>query len=98
MGDKVAATEASVTLAAPRGSTVVESSGTSYGTDTVVVIKDLKVFYGAYLAVTDVTFNVPQQRVTALIGPSGCGKSTVLRSINRMNDLVPSARVEGQIL
>ena len=66
--------------------------------ETVVRIRDLNVFYGTFHAVASVTFDVPKNRVTALIGPSGCGKSTVLRSINRMNDLVPGARVEGQIL
>ncbi|MDQ3094937.1 MAG: phosphate ABC transporter ATP-binding protein PstB [Actinomycetota bacterium] len=68
------------------------------GVPAVVSIKGLKVHYGDFLAVHDVTFDVPQHRITALIGPSGCGKSTVLRCINRMNDLVPSAKVEGQIL
>lgn len=66
--------------------------------DTLVALRDVNVFYGAFHAVTGVTFDVPRQRITALIGPSGCGKSTVLRSINRMNDLVPGARVTGQIL
>src|SRR5919112_366377 len=61
-------------------------------------LRDLKVFYGNFLAVTDVTFDVPRNQITALIGPSGCGKSTVLRCINRMNDLIPGARVEGQII
>jgi phosphate transport system ATP-binding protein len=69
-----------------------------YGTEAVVSIKDLSVHYGDFLAVRDVTFDVPRNRITALIGPSGCGKSTVLRCINRMNDLVPSARVGGQVL
>src|SRR3954466_6880623 len=64
----------------------------------IVSIRDLKVFYGTFLAVTGVTFDVPKHQITALIGPSGCGKSTVLRCINRMNDLIPGARVEGQIL
>ncbi|MDQ2682075.1 MAG: phosphate ABC transporter ATP-binding protein PstB [Chloroflexota bacterium] len=64
---------------------------------TVVDVQNVNVFYGSFHAVSDVTFSVPANRVTALIGPSGCGKSTVLRCINRMNDLVPSARVEGQI-
>jgi phosphate transport system ATP-binding protein len=64
----------------------------------VVSLHDLQVFYGNFLAVTDVTFDVPKHQITALIGPSGCGKSTVLRCINRMNDLIPGARVEGQIL
>ena len=45
----------------------------------------------------DITVDVPEHRITALIGPSGCGKSTLLRCINRMNDLIPSARVEGTI-
>jgi phosphate transport system ATP-binding protein len=65
--------------------------------ETVVKIRDLNVFYGNFHAVTDVSIDVPKNRITAFIGPSGCGKSTVLRCINRMNDLVPSARVEGSI-
>ncbi len=68
-------------------------------TDEVVVkLSDLNVFYGEFHAVHDVNIDVPRNRITAFIGPSGCGKSTVLRCINRMNDLVPSARVEGSIL
>jgi phosphate transport system ATP-binding protein len=63
-----------------------------------IAVRDLNVFYGVNHAVTDVTFDVPKNAVTALIGPSGCGKSTVLRSINRMNDLIPTARVEGEVL
>ena len=63
----------------------------------IIDIEDLNVFYGDFHAVADVSFSVPRNRVTALIGPSGCGKSTVLRSINRMNDLIESARVEGEI-
>jgi phosphate transport system ATP-binding protein len=63
-----------------------------------IAVRDLNVFYGTNHAVTDVTFNVPKNSVTALIGPSGCGKSTVLRSINRMNDLIPVARVEGEVM
>ena len=66
-------------------------------TETIVGIRDLNVHYGAFHAVADVSFDVPKNRITALIGPSGCGKSTVIRCINRMNDLVPTARVEGQI-
>jgi phosphate transport system ATP-binding protein len=66
--------------------------------ETILQIRDLNVFYGAFHAIADVSFDVPPHRITALIGPSGSGKSTVLRSINRMNDLVPGARVAGQIL
>jgi phosphate transport system ATP-binding protein len=64
----------------------------------ILSLRDVNVFYGAAHAVSTVSFDVAPRSVTALIGPSGCGKSTVLRSINRMNDLVPSARVEGEIL
>jgi phosphate transport system ATP-binding protein len=63
-----------------------------------IAIRDLNVFYGDNHAVRDVTFDVPRNAVTALIGPSGCGKSTVLRAINRMNDLIPTARVEGEVI
>ncbi len=65
--------------------------------ETIVGIRDLNVFYGSFHAVSDIAFDIPKNRITALIGPSGCGKSTVLRCINRMNDLVPGARVEGRI-
>ena len=57
-----------------------------------------RVYYGGFRAVRDVSLRVRRRRITALIGPSGCGKSTVLRSLNRMNDLVPGARVQGQVL
>jgi len=63
-----------------------------------IAIRDLQVYYGEVHAVRDVTFDIPRNAVTALIGPSGCGKSTVLRSINRMNDLIAVARVKGEIL
>jgi len=80
------------------GLTAVERPEPSYAEATVISIRDLNVYYGAFHAVADVSFDVPKNRVTALIGPSGCGKSTVIRCINRMNDLIPSAHVEGQIL
>jgi phosphate transport system ATP-binding protein len=68
------------------------------GQNSVLGIRELGVHYGNFLAVTDVSFDVPERKVTALIGPSGCGKSTVLRSINRMNDLIEGARVSGKVL
>jgi phosphate transport system ATP-binding protein len=61
-------------------------------------IRDLSVFYGDFRAVRNVDLVIRRHEITAFIGPSGCGKTTVLRCLNRMNDLVPSARVEGQIL
>jgi phosphate transport system ATP-binding protein len=63
-----------------------------------IQIKDLNVYFGDNRAVRDVNINFHENMVTAIIGPSGCGKSTVLRSMNRMHDLVPSARVTGNIL
>lgn len=70
---------------------------TATGSNAIIKIEDLNVYYGGFHAVGDVSFNVPKNQITALIGPSGCGKSTVLRCINRMNDLVPTARIEGKI-
>jgi phosphate transport system ATP-binding protein len=64
---------------------------------TVVELSAVDVYYGAFHAVSNVSFDVPLNQITALIGPSGCGKSTVLRCINRMNDLVQTARVEGEV-
>lgn len=58
---------------------------------------DVNVYYGSFLAVRDVSMSYAHNEITALIGPSGCGKSTILRSLNRMNDLVDGARVEGRI-
>ena len=58
----------------------------------------VSVFYGQKRAIDNVSIEIPQNYVTAFIGPSGCGKSTFLRSLNRMNDTIPSARVEGEIL
>jgi phosphate transport system ATP-binding protein len=63
----------------------------------VLSAERLTVYYGDYRAVRDVTIDFATHKITALIGPSGCGKSTVLRSFNRMNDLVPGARVEGLV-
>jgi phosphate transport system ATP-binding protein len=60
-------------------------------------VSDLNIFYGDFRAVADVTVSIEPRSVTALIGPSGCGKSTFLRSINRMHEVLPGARVEGKI-
>ncbi|SRR5712691_2422650 len=59
--------------------------------------KNVSIYYGSFLAVTDVSLTIYENEITAFIGPSGCGKTTVLRTLNRMNDLVPSARVEGDV-
>ncbi|MFD3746602.1 phosphate ABC transporter ATP-binding protein PstB [Nocardia sp. NPDC058633] len=65
--------------------------------DGVISLRDLAVYYKDFRAVSDVTMSFSTKEITALIGPSGCGKSTVLRCLNRMNDLVPGARVEGRV-
>jgi phosphate transport system ATP-binding protein len=61
-------------------------------------VKDLNVYYGDFLAVEDVNINIEAKSVTAFIGPSGCGKSTFLRTLNRMHEVLPGARVEGEVL
>jgi phosphate ABC transporter, ATP-binding protein len=65
--------------------------------ETVFSLRDVGVTYGSKRAISGITLNMPLQRVTALIGPSGCGKSTLLRCLNRMNDLIPNARVSGTV-
>jgi phosphate transport system ATP-binding protein len=70
---------------------------TKLATEPILRLKDLHVRYGDAHAIKGVTLDVPERRVTALIGPSGCGKSTLLRCINRMNDLIPGARVTGAV-
>jgi phosphate transport system ATP-binding protein len=64
---------------------------------SVFDVKNTSIYYGAFRAVTDVSLTVYEHEITAFIGPSGCGKTTVLRSLNRMNDLIVGARVEGDI-
>jgi phosphate transport system ATP-binding protein len=65
--------------------------------EAIFVLDAVNVSYGASPAVRDIAFDVGDKQITALIGPSGCGKSTLLRCLNRMNDLIPSARVSGRI-
>ena len=61
-------------------------------------VKDFNLFYGDKQALHNINMQIPKNRVTAFIGPSGCGKSTLLRCFNRMNDLIESVRMEGQLL
>ena len=63
-----------------------------------IVARDMSIYYGTFRAVKGINIEIEPRKITALIGPSGCGKSTVLRSFNRMNDLVPTARTEGEVL
>ncbi len=66
--------------------------------EPAVDLRDVSVYYGSFRAVRNITFDAPANAITALIGPSGSGKSTLLRAINRMNDLIPGTRLEGQVL
>jgi phosphate ABC transporter ATP-binding protein, PhoT family (TC 3.A.1.7.1) len=60
--------------------------------------RNLSLWYGSKQALKSITLGIPENKITALIGPSGCGKSTFIRCINRMNDLIPGVRIEGEIL
>jgi phosphate transport system ATP-binding protein len=66
--------------------------------DPVFTLTDVSVSYGNFVAVSDVNMQIPSRDITAFIGPSGCGKSTLLRSLNRTNDLIPGAKVHGEVL
>ncbi|MBE0648500.1 MAG: phosphate ABC transporter ATP-binding protein [Bacteroidales bacterium] len=66
--------------------------------DTKIVTKKLSFYYGEKMALNSVSVEMPEKQVTAFIGPSGCGKSTFLRTLNRMNDLIPNVKIEGEVL
>ena len=63
----------------------------------IITVKDLQLWYGQTKALKGVSMNIGEREITALIGPSGCGKSTFLKTLNRMNDLVPNVRIEGDV-
>jgi phosphate transport system ATP-binding protein len=75
----------------------LEQENVSPNLDFAIEARQLSIYYGSFRAVKNVELLIRQQEVTAIIGPSGCGKSTVLRSFNRMNELVPTARTEGEV-
>ncbi len=90
-----------------RASPAFDLSGAVHGSDggaeapmgkAVFRLEDVTVSYDAKPAVSEVTMDIPHNQITALIGPSGCGKSTLIRCLNRMNDLIPSASVDGRVL
>jgi phosphate transport system ATP-binding protein len=66
--------------------------------ETKIKTKDLSLYYGAKMALNAISLEIPEKEVTAFIGPSGCGKSTFLRTLNRMNDLIPNVRITGEVL
>ena len=63
----------------------------------IITVKDLQLWYGQTKALKGVSMNIPEKSITALIGPSGCGKATFLKTLDRMNDLVPGVRIEGEV-
>ena len=64
---------------------------------SIITVKDLCLWYGTTQALKNINIEIPERSITALIGPSGCGKSTFLKTLNRMNDLIPSVRIEGKV-
>jgi len=98
-------TETAASSPDPSGDPLIEQSIDVEGTDAtagetgkpVIESRDLNVFYGETQALQGIDLAIPEKQVTAMIGPSGCGKSTFLRCINRMNDLIDAARVEGDL-
>jgi phosphate transport system ATP-binding protein len=74
------------------------NSNGSFSDAPVFTVKDLDVHYGSNIALKGVTMDIRPRRITAIIGPSGCGKSTLIRCFNRMNELIPGARVSGEVM
>ncbi len=66
--------------------------------EPIIKVRNLNVWYGERQILGDINLDIPRNRITAIIGPSGCGKSTLIRCLNRMNDLIPEAKIEGQVL
>ena len=65
---------------------------------SIITVKDLNLWYGQSQALKRINIEIPEKSITALIGPSGCGKSTFLKTLNRMNDLIPSVKITGEVL
>lgn len=63
----------------------------------IITVKDMCLWYGSAQALKDINIDIPAKSITALIGPSGCGKSTFLKTLNRMNDLIPGVKITGDI-
>ena len=66
--------------------------------NSIISVNDLNLWYGSHQALTNICMEIPEKSITALIGPSGCGKSTFLKTLDRMNDLVPGVKITGQVL
>jgi phosphate transport system ATP-binding protein len=90
--------EAAVTPATGPAPTAEPARAPVAPRDVIFDVDDINVFYGEHRAIRNVTLDLHLNEITALIGPSGCGKSTFIRCLNRMNDLIPTARVDGKII
>jgi phosphate transport system ATP-binding protein len=98
VADMTAPTHQSINVAPPTAGLGQRGSEPSVsGSAPIMDLNNVSVYYGDYEAVRGTTLAVQQNQITAMIGPSGCGKSTILRALNRMNDLIPGARVSGMI-
>jgi phosphate transport system ATP-binding protein len=86
-----------VPLRLPRPVPSIAPSGASQRSAVKIAVDRLSFYYGSKRALEDISLTIPQNLVTAFIGPSGCGKSTFLRTLNRLNDVIPGARVEGRV-
>jgi len=95
---RVSETSAERIAANPPAAAPAAAAGPSGRNDPIVLsTRGLSVWYGAALALKDITIDIPRHKITALIGPSGCGKSTMLRCFNRMNDLINGSRTAGEV-
>ena len=65
--------------------------------EPIITVKGLNLWYGQTQALKNISINIPEKSITALIGPSGCGKSTFLKTLNRMNDLIPGVKITGDV-
>ncbi len=90
--------EGGTPVSEPKPTEVTEPGQETPEAPGVIEMRDVSIYYGDFKAVHEINLNFAFNEISALIGPSGCGKSTVLRSLNRMNDLIPSARTEGAVL
>jgi len=87
-----------VQTAAPRIDVRASAPAPTSGGKAKVAVRNLDFFYGRVQALHNISLEIPERIVMAFIGPSGCGKSTFLRTLNRMNDVIPGTRVGGQVL
>ncbi len=98
MNDSVAATATATATATAAAAAAASANTAAMPDDSVIQVKDLDFYYGKFQGLRKVNLNIASRKVTAFIGPSGCGKSTLLRTLNRMFDLYPGQRAEGQIV